>query len=136
MTKFEATYFRREKDWGFVVSAEWRPWDYLTPTTNREELLNNPALAERLYWAVVDWIKDKTNKILEGEAEGLREIFLEIEKQAVSLKAFSTAWVFRTDHILEDFECPNTDSKEENLRIAKEHLEKIKELINNIKTKW
>lgn len=133
MPKFKATYFRREKDWGLVVSSEWKPWDYLTPTTNREELMNNPALAEHLYWEIVDWVKKKANKILEWEAEWLREIFLEIERKATSLKAFSTAWVYRTDHILEDFEHPNAESKEENLRIAKEHLEKINELINNIK---
>ena len=133
MKKFEATYFRREKDWGLVVSTEWKAGDYLTPTTNREELLNNPALAERLYWAVVDWVKEKASQILESEAEWLREIFLEIEKQAVSIKAFSTAWIFRTDHVLEGFEHPNKESKADNLRIAKEHLEKINELINNLK---
>ena len=130
--RFEATFFRREKDWGLTVSTEWKPWDYLTPTTNREELLNNPWLAEQRYWAVVDWVRDKTNKLLGKEAEELREIFLEIEKQTVSLKAFSTAWIFRCDHALEEFEYPNSDSKEDNLRIAKEHLIKIWELITKL----
>ena len=61
---YQATYFSRNSEGNFVVSTESTPGAYLTPTTNREELLDNPWLAEKIYWDIVDWVREKANKLI------------------------------------------------------------------------
>lgn len=61
---YQATYFSRNSEGNFVVSTEASEWSYLTPTTNREELLDNPWLAEKIYWDIVDWVREKANKLI------------------------------------------------------------------------
>lgn len=63
--QYQATHFNRDEDGRFVVSTEATPGSYLTPTKNRQHLIDNPWLAEKLYGEIFDKIRDKANKTLE-----------------------------------------------------------------------
>ena len=62
MEKIEAVYFDRDDEWNFVVSSE--KWAYLTTTTEKDKLMDNPWYAENIYWDITDKVKFKAQSIL------------------------------------------------------------------------